>query len=94
MRISKHAEKRLKQRGGFNKKTHVRIAQRAFKEGVVLARTKGRLRKWMSRLYGYNKKADNIRLYGGMAYIFHDGVLVTVIQIPAYLMKDFKKMIK
>lgn len=45
-------------------------------------------------LYFKNKNANNIRLYGDKAYIFCDKVLVTVIQIPTGLMKDFKKMIR
>lgn len=70
------------------------MANKAFEEGITHSQTKGRLNKWVTSLYFKNKSANNIRLYGDKAYIFCDKVLVTVIQIPIGLMKDFKKMIK
>lgn len=94
MNISKHAEERLKTRCGFNKETSERMAQRAFEEGITHSKTKGRLNKWVTRLYFRNKNANNIRLYGDKAYIFCNEILVTVIQIPVSLMKDLKKMVK
>lgn len=48
----------------------------------------------MTRLYFKNQKANNIRLYGDKAYIFCGETLVTVIQIPVGLMKDFREMVK
>lgn len=41
-----------------------------------------------------NTVCSNIRLYGDKAYIFCGETLVTVIQIPAGLMKDFREMVK
>ena len=70
------------------------MAKKAFDDGIKHNQTKGRLNKWVSGLYGKNKKANNIRLYGDKAYIFCGEVLVTVIQIPVNLMKDFRKMVK
>ena len=94
MEVSNHAKERMKERCGFNKKSCDRMASKAFKEGISHKQTKGRLNKWVTSLYFKNKSANNIRLYGDKAYIFCDSVLVTVIQIPIGLMKDFKKMIK
>lgn len=94
MNVSKHAEERLKTRCGFNKKTSERMAKRAFEEGITHSKTKGRLNKWVTSLYFRNKNANNIRLYGDKAYIFCDEILVTAIQIPVFLMKDLKKMVK
>ncbi len=82
MDISKHAEDRLKERCGFNRKTCERMSQKAYDDGITHAQTKGRLNKWITSLYFRNKNANNIRLYGDKAYIFCDEVLVTVIQIP------------
>lgn len=92
--ISKHAEERLKERCGLNKKACKRIAQKAFDEGITHSQTKGRLNKWITSLYFKNKRADNIRIYGDKAYIFCNVVLVTVIQVPVSLMKDLKQMVK
>ena len=94
MNVSKHAEERLKERCGFNKKTCERMAQKAFDEGIAHNQTKGRLNKWVTSLYFRNKSANNIRLYGDKAYIFCGETLVTVMQIPVDLMKDLKSMIK
>ena len=94
MCVSEHAKERLKERCGYNKKTSERMAQKAFEEGITHGQTKGRLNKWITSLYFKNQKASNIRLHGDKAYIFCGTVLVTVIQIPASLMKDLKKMIK
>lgn len=93
MNVSKHAKKRMKERCGLNKKSVDRIAEKAFKEGITHGQTKGRLNKWMTKLYFANKTANNIRLYGDKAYIFCNEILVTVIQIPNDLIKDFKKMV-
>ena len=94
MCVSEHAKERLKERCGFNKKAIERMSQKAFEEGIPHSKTKGRLNKWVTSLYFRNQNANNIRLYGDKAYIFCGTVLVTVIQIPSSLMKDFKKMIK
>lgn len=94
MNISRHAAERLKERCGLNKKACERMVQKAFDEGIKHSQTKGRLNKWVTGLYFKNETANNIRLYGDKAYIFCEETLVTVIQIPAGLMKDLKEMIK
>lgn len=94
MIVTKHAENRIKERCGLGKKTGQRMAEKAFNEGIAHGQTKGRLNKWVTSLYFNNEKANNIRLYGDKAYIFCGETLVTVIQIPVGLMKDFKKMIR
>ncbi|MBQ8043762.1 MAG: hypothetical protein IJ272_06400 [Clostridia bacterium] len=64
-------------------------------EGITLGQTKGRLHKWMSSLYdNYRKKGKHIRLYGDKAYVFVNGSLVTILQIPANLTKDMDKFIR
>ena len=94
MDVTNHAKERIKERCGFNSKASERMAKKAFEEGIKHSQTKGNLNKWVTSLYFKNKKANNIRLYGDKAYIFYDDVLITVIQIPTNLVKDFKKMIK
>lgn len=94
MGITKHADTRLKERCGFNKKAREKMAKRAFDEGIAHNETKGRLNKWVTSLYFKNQNANNIRLYGDKAYIFCDQTLVTVLQIPQSLMKDLKSMVK
>lgn len=78
----------------MGKGSQERVARKAFDEGVPHSRTKGNLNKWVTSLWTKNRKADNIRLYGGHAWIFCGEMLVTVLPIPANLMKDMKKMVK
>ena len=85
--VSEHAKKRLRERCGLKKRSVQRMAEKAFTNGIRHSDTRGRLNKWVTSLYFYNKTADNIRLYGDKAYIFADSTLVTVIQIPPDLLK-------
>lgn len=95
LHVTEHAKKRLKERNGLNKKSIDRMAEKALNEGIRHSQTKGNLNKWISKQFFYNHKASNIRLYGDKAYLFtKDDKLITVLQIPASLMKDFKKMVK
>ena len=94
MKITKHAKGRLKERNGLNKKSINRIVEKALQDGITHAQTKGRLNKWVTEQFLHSRTANNIRLYGDKAYIFKDCTLITVLQIPANLMKDFDKMIK
>lgn len=94
MRVSKHAKTRLKQRCGVTKKSSVKMARRAYNMGIRHNETKGDLNKWISYLYYKHRSANNIRLYGGKAYIFCKDMLVTVINIPHNLLDNFDSMIK
>lgn len=94
MVVSKHAEQRIKERCGFTKKASNRMAKRVYEKGISHNQTKGQLNKWITRLYFANRRANNIKLYGDKAYIYCDEILVTVLQIPANLMKNLKSMIK
>ena len=94
MKVTKHAKQRLKERNGLGKKSCERMAKKAWEEGYTHSQTKGCLKKWVDSLFFRNKAANNIRLYGDKAFIFCGERLVTVIQIPADLMKNLKSMIK
>lgn len=85
MTITEHAKQRMKERCGFSKKTAERMAKKAFYGGITHAQTKGKLNKWITSLYFKNVKANNIRLYGEVAYIFAGETLVTVIPVPGNL---------
>lgn len=85
--VTKHAQKRLKERCGVNKKSADRMAKKAYELGMTHSETTGNLKKWVDSLYFYNETANQIRLYGDKAYIFHNEKLITVIQIPHNLMK-------
>lgn len=93
MRVSKHAKERSKERNGWNEKTTERMVQKVLEKGIPHRQTKGRLNKWVTSLYFKNTDANNIRLYGDKAYIFHNKTLITVLQIPANLTRDMENLI-
>lgn len=92
--ITRHAEQRMRERLGLNKKSIERMAQRAYESGMHHNETKGNLNKWITSIYFKNKNANNIRIYGNMLYIFCNDILVTVFQIPHRLSKDLENYIR
>lgn len=92
--ITEHAEERMIKRCGIKKKSIDRIVDKVLENGYSHNQLKGRLKKWVDSLWFKNKSANNIKLYGDKAYIFIDNKLVTTLQIPNDLTKDFKKMVK
>lgn len=94
IQISRHAEQRMRERCGLNKKSIERMANKAWENGIKSYETIGNLNKWVTMVYFRRKCANNVRLYGDKAYIFCENVLVTVLQIPHRLVKDMDCMIR
>lgn len=92
--VTKHAKDRMKQRCGLNEKSADRMAMIAYENGLRHGDLTGNLKKWVDRLYFKNRAANQIRLYGDKAYIFHDTKLITVLQIPHNLVKEANKLRK
>ena len=93
--MTKHGAKRMRERNGLNMKSAVRMTDRVFRDGIRRESTKGRLRKWVDHIYYNGEKLPVI--YGDKCYVYsNDGsnLLITVLNIPADLMKDKKKMIR
>lgn len=93
-KITKHAKKRAKERCGFNHKTINRMADKILEQGIRHCECTGQLKRWVDGLYLENKTANNIRLYGDKAYLFHGISLITIIQIPNKLMDQARKIQK
>lgn len=91
--VTKHAEKRLRERMGLKKKSVQRAAEMAYEKGIKHAETNGNLNKWITSLYFNNKTANNIRIYNDKAWIFAGQNLITVLQIPASLKKSVKDVL-
>ena len=94
MVLTKHSKDRLRERCGLNKSSLDRIAEKAYSEGISHAETKGNLNKWISSLYLHNRVANNVKLYGDKAYLFHGDKLITVMQIPNNLLGAAQKIKK
>ena len=94
IRVSTHAEQRMRERLGLNKKSIERIAQRAFDNGIRHNQTKGNLRKYVTHVWEKNKNANNIRIYGDKVFVFCDELLVTVFHLPHDLAREMDYLVK
>lgn len=83
--LSKHGINRSRERLGINKKAVEKNARKALEFGVTHGETKGRLRRYMDKLYFNNPKASNMRIYHHYVYIFGGNKLVTVFNLPKEL---------
>lgn len=88
--VSKHALERLKKRCGLNRKAAIATARKAFAEGVQHKDTRGRLNRYLSKLFLEYKTANNIRVHGLYIYLFCGHTLVTVLHVPNQLRKHVK----
>lgn len=83
LQVSKHGAKRVRQRVGLPKRAVERNAQRALVEGIGYREASGALKRYISWLYErYYGNGNNIRIYGDKVWVFHDGILITVLNVP------------
>lgn len=85
--VSMHAEKRMIERLGINKRAVQRLAEKAYKDGIRHKDAVGRLKKWMTYRFSQNRNANNMRVYGEFLYVFCGNILVTVYIVPNELRK-------
>lgn len=83
--MTDHGEQRIKERVG--KKVPLGIAASALRDGISHSETSGKLRKYMDKLYLTARKANNSRIYNRNVYLFHDDVLITVLNLPSQFHK-------
>lgn len=83
--LTAHAQQRLKERCGLQKKSKERIAAKVFEKGLSIEETNGSIRKWMTMVFYNNTNVNNIRLYGDKIYLFADQTLITVLFVPKHL---------
>lgn len=81
--VTRHGERRVRQRVGINKKAVGRNADKALVYGVNHAQAKGRLKNYIGWLYNkYGGIGNNIRVYNGYVYVFRGERLITVLNLP------------
>lgn len=83
--VTKHAEKRIRQRLGINKKSIGKAAEKALQLGVTHAEAKGRLSKYLDGIFLLNCNPNNMRVYNHAVYLFRGTKLITVLPLPNYL---------
>ena len=88
MTVSKHAEKRMMERLGINKRSVLRIAQKALDEGIPHGKTKGKLHKYLDKQAMAYDRRNKWRVYGNHLYAFtFNDELVTVLPLKHDLIK-------
>lgn len=86
--ITSHARVRLRERCGMKANDAQRLVNRAFRNGLKQTELDGRLRRYADALYLNYHNGNQIRLYGKHAFIFHNGSLITVLDIPERIVGD------
>ena len=82
MKLTKHGKNRLKKRLGASKKNVEKIAQDALQNGITHSEAKGRLSKYLDKLFFQHQTATNMRVYHEKVFIFRGEVLITVLPLP------------
>ena len=90
MNMSNHATDRMNERCGLNKKSAERLSKLALENGISHSDTSGSLNRYLTKLFFYNKTANNIRIYGEYVYIFCDDILITVMPLD----NKYKKTVR
>jgi len=79
--VTRHGEKRVRERVGVPKRAVGRRAEAARQKGLKHEDAQGSLRKYLDTLYMAGN-ADEIRIYAGYIYIFCGGRLITCLVLP------------
>ncbi len=96
-KVTYHAEKRMKQRCGFGKKTAERMSLVVLQRGLAHRELNGEIRKYVDMLYLQSQKmsgANNIMVYGNYAWLFKDETLITVLTLPTNMNMRVSALIK
>jgi hypothetical protein len=78
-----HATQRADDRLNWNEETLKRLESKIWRLGITYQEATGRLKKYFIYLYeSHGKVANEIRIYGRNVYIYKDGLLITVLDLP------------
>lgn len=92
MYVTKHAEARIIERTGINKKAVFRNAENAIERGYDLDQTKGALAYWAK---AHTEYGFTVKIYGNYLYVFSNECrLITLIPIPAGIFLHINKYIE
>ena len=82
MIITKHAEQRMRERLGLNKKSMQRMVQKVYNNGKRVDDFKGGMYKYLFNIEKSHKSLhgedSSIRMYGDFIYLFTGQSLITV----------------
>ena len=81
--VSRHGDRRCRQHVGVPRKAVERTVQKALECGIDHRTATGSLQRYLAALYNrYDGNGNNIKVYGDKVYIFHDELLITVLNLP------------
>lgn len=80
--VTRHGEKRVKERIGLSKKSVQKNAGKALLEGITHSEAKGSLSKYLDGIYLLKRCSNNMRVYNRMVYLFRGNILMTVLLLP------------
>ena len=92
--VTRHATRRTKERVGLPKRIAEKNADKALQEGIRHKETSGGLHRYIEALYWKNRTANNVRIYCGNVYIFHNETLITIFPLPQKYRKTAEKLWK
>lgn len=91
MTVSKHAEKRMRQRLGVNKSSVARIASKALELGITHSDTSGKLHRFLDRKALADNRKFKWRIYAEHLWCFSSNdILVTVLPLDNNLKKTLR----
>lgn len=95
MVVTNHAYKRSLERSGLNRKATERMLNKIWSDGISAEETTGKIKHWLDTVQDRSlNDLSKILLYGDKAYLFHDDILITVLQVPAVCMKTLNSIRK
>ena len=94
MIVTRHADKRIRQRVGIPRRAIVPHVQKVFGCGTHRLSTKGNLYRYLDKKYHVNRSANNVVLHGLFIYFFRDDTLITVLDVPPSLRSHALSLIK
>ena len=90
MELTQHAIKRSKERLNLNEVSLLRLAEKALEVGKKHHECKGKIRKYLDKLWLNYKTCNNPRIRGEVLFLFKDEKLITLYQIPLELRRWVK----
>lgn len=92
--VTKHAEERLKERLGLNKKSCARIAKKAYELGKTHTDKNSTLNNYLKRkehIAEGTTRYTVAKIYGEHIFIFDENILITTFEMPNALKKHIKR---
>lgn len=92
--VSKHGERRMRNRMGVPKKSTKRMAKKALEFGLTHSESSGRLHRYLDKLVLSHDAGATIRIYHQYVYLFGGERLITAFILPNNLQKTAAAQVK